>query len=387
MRAALARSAVATAVAGLGVTGIGFVGAGTAMAATTCTPNVANTGLSAAVVAHSHQRIANQAIDASGCDIGIYVGAGANHVTIASVKVSGANFQGIFAEKTSYLTVSHSTVTDNGFNTIDPSAPPLPGSGLHSRVGQAFAISLFGVSHSTVAGNSVYNNGRGGIGLMDNGPNDPGALTQNPNARVVASSHDKIVHNRTWQNYGGCGIVAATQNFAGRLSHLLIAGNTVSGTGMSANGPDVGGIVVAADLPNSTVSNVRVSRNTVTDSFEGGVIVNAEAPNSSTRRVHVFSNTVSGNNWGAQEAPKTAGIIVFANPQAAPPKMHAAANIGTVVAHHTATNQFYGIWSQGNYPPKILRNLIQVTAGGTPIFPAPKSHHRHAGHHGGHSHH
>lgn len=347
------------------------VSAGVAQAApaSTCTPNVGNSGLSAAVVAHPHQRIAQRHIDATGCDIGIYVGQGVSHVRIDSVSVSGANFQGIFAEKTSHLTVQDSVVTDNGFHTTDPAAPPLPGSGVKSYVGQSFAISLFGVSHSTVRDNKVFNNGRGGIGLMDNGANDPGTITQNPSAPLVSSSDDTIVGNRTWANYSGCGIVAATQNFGGRLSDLTIAGNRIIGTGLSATmGPDIGGIVVAADLPNSSVRDVSVRDNRVTDSFEGGVIVNAEAFNSWTRNVRVTANRISGNNWGDLEAPATAGVIVFEAPGAVPPGTNAPVNLGTVVAGNTITSQFYGIWSTGNRPPKVWKNHIRVTTGGTPIF-------------------
>ena len=47
----------------------------------------------------------------------------------------------------------------------------------------------------------------------------------------------------------------------------------------------------------------------------------------------VVGNVVSGNNWGDQEAPNTAGIIVFADPAAAvPPGTTAPQNIGTTVA-------------------------------------------------------
>ena len=125
---------------------------------------------------------------------------------------------------------------------------------------------------------------------MDNGPNDPGTITQDPSAPLVSSSYDSVTGNREWANYNGCAIVAATQNLGGSLSNILIAANSIAGTQSSLsqigpNGPDVGGIVVAADPPSSTVTDVRVSDNRVTSSFEGGVIVNAEAFNSFTKNV------------------------------------------------------------------------------------------------------
>lgn len=349
--------------------GVGYAG-GAAQAAPSCTQDVGHSGLSAKVVARAHQKIAHRVIDASGCDIGIYVGAGAGHVTIKGVTVSGANAQGIFAEKTSHLTVEKSSLTGNGFHTIDPSAPPLPGNGLHSSIGQSFAISLFGVSHSTVADNIVYNNGRGGIGVMDNGPEDPGAITQNAKAPLVASTHDSVVGNHTWANYSGCGVVVATQNFGGRLAHLSIVGNTITGTGFDpTNGPDIGGLVVAADLPNSTVAKVSVRDNSVSDSFEGGIIINAEAFNSFTSGVDVNRNTLVGNNVGRQEAPNTAGVLVFANPAAAvPPNDRAPQNRGTKIWNNTITEQFYGVYAMGAYAPKVFHNQIAVTPGGTPVF-------------------
>ncbi|MGH9105844.1 MAG: right-handed parallel beta-helix repeat-containing protein [Acidimicrobiales bacterium] len=345
-------------------------GAAVAGAATapSCTANVGGSGLSAAVVATPHQSIAHKTVNATGCDIGIYVGAGASHVTISSVTVSGASFEGILAQKTSHLTIKSSTVTGNGFKTANKSAPPLQ-SGLRSFVSDSFGISLFGVSNSTVEGNKVLDNGRGGIGLMDNGPRDPGTITQDHKASLVASSHDRITGNQMSRDYGGCALVVAAQNLGGTLSHLVISGNTVTGTGLArANGPDIGGIVVAADLPSSTVSDVDVSANKVTGSWEGGVVVNAEAFNSSTKDVHVTGNTVARNNLGHQEAPNTAGIIVFANDQAkVPPKSHTPENVGTVVSHNTVTAQFYGIWSVGRSKPTVSHNAIKVTTGGTPI--------------------
>lgn len=247
---------------------------------------------------------------------------------------------------------------------------------MKSYVSQSFAISLFGVSHSTVADNRVYNNGRGGIGIMDNGPNDPGIPDQNQNtsAPLVSSSYDRVIGNREWSNYNGCGVVAATQNFGGSLSHLLIADNRISGTQTSfaqigASGADVGGIVVAADPPDSSVTSVAVSANRVTNSFEGGVVVNAEAFNSFTQDVYVVRNRLAGNNWADQEAPNTAGIIVYENPAAVvAPGQAAPQNINTVVARNHAWNQFYGIWSTGHDAPILFGNHLWVTPGGTPVL-------------------
>ena len=342
------------------VTALGAVTAGSAQAAASCTPNAGNTGLSAAVVATSRQTISHGTLDATGCDIGIYIGAGARYVTVRDMTVTGANFQGIFAEKTSHVSISHSTVTGNAFNTIDPNAPALPGSGVHSFVGQAFAISLFGVRHASVEHNKVYNNGRGGIGVMDNGPFDPGAMTQDPTAPLALSSHIEVEHNRTWANYNGCGIVAATQNVGGYLTRLEISDNRITGTGFGAAGPDIGGIVVAADPPQSKVTYADVEHNKVKDSFEAGVLVNAEASGSWTTAVQVHDNDLSGNNTGnLLPSGNTTGVIVFAAP--------GAANHRTRIWDNDISDQFYGVWTTGHFRPKLWDNDIDVTAGGVPV--------------------
>ncbi|MGH2862298.1 MAG: right-handed parallel beta-helix repeat-containing protein [Solirubrobacteraceae bacterium] len=345
--------------------------------------------MSAALVATPRQRIADKTINAASCDIGIYIGAGVSNVTVDSVKVTGASYIGVLAEKTSHVMIEHSIVTGNGLQTIvtspaeqnakdayalDGGSPTHP---LYSLVSQSFGISLFGVSDSAVTDNTVSGNGRGGIGLMDNGPNDPGALfsKQNRKARVINSSDDQIVGNHTSQNAGGCAIVAATQNFGGRLSNVVISKNTVlAGGPASAHdkaGPNPGGIVVAADLPDSALAGVHVSDNSVTGSLQGGVVVNAEAFNSSTQHVVVQGNHLTANNWGHAEAPNTAGIVVFANPgwkTSAPAKgAHAPVNAGTTITGNTATGQYYGVWSTGGQAPNVSRNKISVSAGGTPI--------------------
>jgi hypothetical protein len=344
------------------VTALGVATAGSAEADASCTPNVGGTGLSAAVVATPRQTISHGTLDATGCDIGIYIGQGVRHVTIRSMTVTGANFQGIFAEKTSHVSITHSTITGNAFHTIDPKADPLPGSGVRSRVGQAFAISLFGVRYASVEHNRVYNNGRGGIGVMDNGPFDPGAMmaSQDPTAPLVLSSHIEVEHNRTWANYNGCGIVAATQNAGGYMTRLEISHNRITGTGFGAAGPDIGGIVVAADPMQSKVTYADVEDNSVKGSFESGVLVNAEAPGSWTTAVHVHGNDLSGNNVGnLLPSGNTTGVIVFAAP--------GAANHRTRIWDNDISDQFYGVWTVGNFRPKIWDNDIDVTAGGVPI--------------------
>jgi hypothetical protein len=354
---------LATAVVTIGGTGLGIVGlsAGAAIAAPTCSPAGAS-GFTAAVVAKAGQRISDRTVDAAGCDVGIYVGPGASHVRISRVRVTGANDAGILVQDTSHVSITRSVVTGNGFKS--PGEDLLP---------QAFGISLFGVSHSTVARNTVYNNGRGGIGVMDYGPFDPGQLVTHqpaPSTRPVPSDHDVVEGNRLWANYNGCAIVLATFNTGNHVSHDVVSRNTIRGVGANENGADVGGIVAQTNAPDSTVSDITISRNRVTDSAESGVIVHAAAPNSRTVNVWVTRNVLSGDNWSKGAGPhpsqpdQLTGVVVDSLLEGP----NGARAINTVVSRNWISDEFYGVWSRGADAPHVSRNAIHVLPGGVPVF-------------------
>lgn len=354
-------------VATIGAATLGLVTTGAAYAApasTAPTPSCARAGTSgftAAVVAKQGQTIAGRRVDAAGCDVGIYVGPGVSHVTVRGVTVTGAKDAGILAQDTSNVAILDSRVEGNGFDA--PAAGPLGAAPKPGELPQAFGISLFGVSHSIITGNTVTDNGRGGIGLMDNGPFDPGQVvgTPSPSSKNVPSNNDVVAHNKMSANYKGCGLVVAAQDLHGSISGLVLLGNTIKGTGIShAHGPDIGGLVVAADAPGSSISDVFVDGNRVTGSAEGGVIVNAETPGSSTTGVSVVGNTVAGNNYLDLEAPKTAGVIVFAGA--------GAQNRSTTIVGNRIAGQYYGVWSEGTTQPLLYWNGIRVTAGGTTVY-------------------
>ncbi|MGH9109897.1 MAG: right-handed parallel beta-helix repeat-containing protein, partial [Acidimicrobiales bacterium] len=282
--------------------------------------------------------------------------------TITKVTVTGATDAGILAESTNHLTVKTSTVKTNAL-TATPKIP------------QAFGISLFGVSTSTVSGNTVTGNGRGGIGVMDNGPTDPGAVHPQTKAHLpalVKPTKDTVTGNTVTTNTGGCAIVLAIFNKSSSISTSTVATNTVTGkVGSGPHGPVVGGIVAQSNGPTSTVKNVTITKNKVTDSIEAGIIVHAAAPGSTTQTVKVVTNpVVSGNNWGLGNGPTaTVGVLVGAS--GAP----GAKNVGTVVSGNTISGQYYGIWSTGATPPTVTGNSITVTTGGTAFYvtPAPGS--------------
>ncbi|GAA3757243.1 hypothetical protein GCM10022240_07570 [Microbacterium kribbense] len=349
------RTAAAVAAAAT-IGAMGLIGSGAAFADTGC-QTAGDSGFTAAVVAQPGQVISQRTVNATGCDVGIYVDAA--NVTIDQVKVTGANAAGILAENTSYLTLTRSTVTGNGFHA--PAAPYPPGTPpVTGQLDQAFAISLFGVSHATVGRNTVYNNGRGGIGIMDNGPFDPGRVVGLPTYPAPIPVSDVTVSQNTlWANYAGCGIVVSAFNSGNTVDDVTVTQNTIRGTMQPG---DVGGIVAQSNGPSSVVSNIMISRNTVTDSGESGVIVHAAAPGSMTKNVTVTRNLLSGNNW---MAGTTIGVEV--DSRMTDPYL-GQQNVNTVITRNTISDQFYGIWAQGPDSPLVSRNDITTTTGGQDIL-------------------
>jgi len=362
------RSLAVTGAAVLLLGGLGALPAGADDA--TCLP-AGTSGFTAKVVASAGQTIAMRTIDATGCDVGIYVADDASYVTISRVTVTGANAAGILVENTSHVTVERSTVQGNGFHA--PPAPmPLGSLPKDGELPQAFGISLFGVSDAVVTRNTVFNNGRGGIGVMDTGPFDPGhvgGLGSSP-TMPVPSENVVVSRNTLWANYNGCAVVVSVFNTGNHIRNVTVTRNTITGTGFTDTGADVGGIVAQSNGQGSSVQNIMISRNTITGSGESGVIVHAAAPASHTVNVQVTRNTLSANNQFADETGNTTGVVVSSWLAGMD---FGQSNINTVVSRNTMTDQFYGVWTQGPNPPKLFRNAITVTEGGTPYFVAPTS--------------
>jgi len=336
---------------GVGASAI-LVGASSAHAAT-CKA-AGSTGLTAAVVQTTS--MSGGTVDASGCDVGIYVPPGTSGITISGVTVSGANDHGIFVQDASNITISGSTVTGNG---VAPTA----------GIAENKAIELVGTSDSTVTGNTVTGNmADGGIGIADDGPTDPGA----PNPGTLHSaSNDTVSHNTSSGNYKGCGIVYAAYNPGAGISGGSITANTVQGSPgqFGPHGPVIGGVVVAADTPGTSVSGVSVTGNTITGAAIPGVVVHSNAPHDTVSGVSVTDNTLSGDDWLSTDgSPVPAGIVVAASP-IPPPVGPTLSN--TTLTGNTITNEFYGIWVAGASGSTTSPNSITTTAGGRAVFVVP----------------
>ena len=313
--------------------------------------------------------ITAQTVEATGCDLGIYVEPGVTGLTIGGstpadgVTVSGANDTGILVDQADTVTIQNDTVQNNGLN-------PNP------KIISFGGIVLAGATNSLVNDDTVTDNGGGGVLVNDNGPVNPGAPNAGPNV-PVAATNDDVSDNTISGNYGSCGIVYATHNTGGSITTGTIDGNTITGhIGVfKATGPDLGGIVVAAASVAATVSDISVTNNNISDSFEGGIIVHSHAPNDVVTGTVITDNTVGpANNWGQTNGPPTtAGIILGVDqlPPAIAPTITA-----TTVGGNTIFGQFYGLWISGVTDVTVNpANTITTLPGGAATFntPAPGS--------------
>jgi Right handed beta helix region len=326
----------------------------TAVFATSCLP-AGTTGLTAyMVVTHSHQKISGMTINATGCDVGIYVSPGLSYVTITSVTVWGASQHGIFVQDDSHITITHDLVTANGVGSlVCPPAPPSPPGCIPANK----PLELVGTSDSTVSHNVVSNNtADGGIAITDDGPQNPGAPLG-----VAGGTHkalnDIVSYNTITDNTLGCGIVVAAYNPGVGVNNVTVKGNTIVGQApgtpiVAATGPYFGQIVVATDGPMTTVSNVKVIGNTLSGAYLPGIIIHANVFGDKILYTKIVGNTLAQTGYfpGPPNATSntptsyqgTTGIAIVAeNTVSTSP--HAVIS-HTFVSSNTVLGDTNGVW-------------------------------------------
>ncbi len=297
--------------------GVGF--AGTALAAT-CS-DAGSSGLTAAVVATSGHPITG-VIDATGCDIGVYVGPDAQNVVIDGATISGATYHGILAQDTSGVVVQNSTVSNNASG------------GESTTFAETKAIQFSGVSNGTIRNNIVKNNGGGGIAVLDDGLIPTGTPNQ---GSLSAGNYNKVLFNDVEDNTNGCGIVVAAYNRGAGVRGNIVAKNTV------INNP--AGIVIAADVPFTTVRNNIVISNTSWGNGFADVIVHSNSPGD-----FVMNTWVLFNQLGSYDSPFPGiGVIVGA-------ESPGAILVGTKVIGNQFTSERIGIATNGGARFVMLGN-------------------------------
>ncbi|HXQ91675.1 MAG TPA: right-handed parallel beta-helix repeat-containing protein [Nitrososphaerales archaeon] len=326
----------------------------TAVFATTCTP-AGSTGLTAyMVVTHSHQTISKTTINATGCDLGIYVSPGLSYVTITSVTVSGANQHGIFVQDDSHITITHDLVTGNGVAGIacPPAGAPPPGC-----IPEDKGIQLVGTRDSIVSHNVVSNNtSDGGIGVADDGPQNPGAPLGTAGGTFMALN-DIVSYNSITDNTKGCGIVIAAYNPGVGVRNVTARGNTIVGQApgtpiVAATGPYIGQIVVATDAPSVTISNVKVIDNTLNGAFLPGIVLHANVFGDKILNTRIVGNLIAQTGYypgppnATSNTPNvyqgTTGISIVAENTATTSPQAVISH--TLVSSNTVLGDNNGVW-------------------------------------------
>lgn len=307
---------------------------GTTMTVPTCTPAGA-TGLTAAVVAIPHERISGT-INASGCDIGVYVGPGAIDVSIVWATIANANDHGIFVQDVAGTMIADDVVAHNGLASHKCSGTVSP-----PCIAEDKAIELSGTSHATVRANLVIDNVvDGGIGISDDGAIDPGAPA--PGTSHVSTAN-LVAYNSVVDNAFGCGIVVASYDATAGVYKNSVVGNSVVGSA-PGTGPFVGGIVVAADAPGTSVWDNLVKQNQVVDSVIPGIVVHSNAPGDRVWGTMLVGNLLVQNGFQSPPNDPTLPTAIEVVAEDHPGEPNAPKLWNTAVLDNSANQDAIGVW-------------------------------------------
>jgi hypothetical protein len=287
-------------------------------------------------------------VNASGCDLGIYVGPGMDGVVIANATVTGANHHAILIQDASNVVIEDSLITGNG---LKPNGCPFQQgpSASNPCIVNDYEVLLAGTSNSVVRGNTVsFNTADGGIALTDDGPLNPGA----PNPGNVHQSVGNVVtHNLVEKNLVGCGINVALYNSGGSAIGNVVTWNLVIGDSPGA-GPYDGQIVVSTNGPGETLSGTFVYGNIIDGSSLPGIAVHANVPGDVISGTVIESNMFNNNGYYPPSfaspntpvaANGTVGISLVA--EAAPGMTSPPTVTGTSIISNYMTNVKYGVWT------------------------------------------
>jgi parallel beta helix pectate lyase-like protein len=309
-----------------------------------------DTSLTASLIAHPDQMITGR-VDASGCDVGIYVGPGVGGVVIANATVTGANDHAILVQDAENTLIEDSLITANGLAPHPICAFGTPSNSTHPCIANDYEVLLVGTSHALVKGNTVsFNPTDGGIAVADDGPANPGAPNPGTPHQSIANI---IMSNLIENNIPGCGILVASYN-SGQNAGAL--GNIVTGNLVLGSTPDVGlyngQIVIAANAPNTVITGTIISDNVVDGSVLPGIAVHANAPADVISDTIIQNNLISNNGYypptfASPNTPTgsngTVGISLVA--EAYPGMSSPPTLTDTSIISNTVLNDKYGLWT------------------------------------------
>jgi parallel beta-helix repeat protein len=334
-----------------------------------------STGFSAfLVVDTSHSTVSGMTINAAGYDLGIYVCPGTSNVQITGNTVTGAKDHGIFVQDASHITVDGNLVTGNG---IPGSACPPSGTPPKGCVPEDKGIQMVGTSNSAITNNVVsYNSADGGIGIADDGPQNPGAPL-GVSGSSLKSINDVVQGNTIDDNLEGCGIVIAAYNAHVGLDNIKVVDNTIIGSSpsevFSGKPAYIGQIVIATDGPDTTLSNTLVVGNSLDGSFLPGIVLHSNVFGDALDHTQIRGNTIAQNGYypgpssSSSNTPGsvqgTTGISIVAEVGVQPPGTPNPTISHTIVTSNTILGDKNGVWLCGT-DHTIINNLL-----GNPTIP------------------
>jgi hypothetical protein len=296
-----------------------------------------------------------------------------SHVTVQSLKVTGAIGEGILATGSipggsiSNVAIKSDTIVGNNTGGIPPTtSSPYPQCVEQGQVpgdcGEG--IHLMGVAHSVVSHNFVSGNS-GGVLLTDEfGP-----------------THGNLIsHNTVTGNLFDCGVTAPGHNphaldasgnpqpsVAGVYNNT-IAHNTITNNGTKGEGA---GILFANAAAGTASYNNLVEFNNISGNELSGVTMHAHtlAPGafedlSGNRIVHnrIGTNNTGGDPLDGSASDKvTTGVLVFA----------ASVPVTVTISHNIISHDTDGIWLGvgGNVTATMSHNVFHHVT--TPVFTSP----------------
>jgi nitrous oxidase accessory protein NosD len=263
-------------------------------------------------------------VDATGQINGIaFTGPGTAGSNFSGFTVENAQGEGVLVFNTSHVTLGWNQVrsNDRGSGTDvttecqdQGEVPGDCGEGVH----------LMSVTDSRVLANRVEDN-VGGILVTDE----------------VGPSHGNLIaFNESENNNDDCGITLPSHNGAA-LGHPELAGvydNTVIANVSSGNGG--AGVGMFAPFPGTASYDNRVIGNTLLNNGEAGIAIHAHAPGQNVSGNVIVNNVVSGNGIDPDSGSgHPTGIALFS----------AAVPVNVVVAGNRVSNEFWGIFVNGQF--------------------------------------
>ena len=201
-------------------------------------------------------------------------------------------------------------------------------------------IDLNSTSYSYAVGNVAKDNG---IGVnVSNDLNRPAA-------------HNKVLHNVTNENFGGCGIALADHTGTG-VHDNWVAFNVSNDNGLSTpTAPDASagsGVILASPIPGGKVYNNTISHNTFSGNGHAGVVLHAHAPGTNFSGNRIAWNLIGTNNLRTDTSDtQTTGIY-----------LGSVSPLTIAVAGNVIRSNHFGIFTAGDVTITGQRNhFVKVT--------------------------